>query len=110
MKLLTKQNLRDFAANAKLDEEARKPIVKFFMPVGAATWLISEYDPDTGRMFGLCDLGMGTPELGYVDFNELQELRDPVFNLGVERDRFFEPDGTLADYADKARRDGRIAA
>ena len=27
MKLLTKQNLRDFAANAKLDEEARKPIV-----------------------------------------------------------------------------------
>ena len=58
----------------------------------------------------MCDLGMGTPELGYVDFDELLDLRDPVFNLGVERDRFFKPDGTLADYADKARRDGRIAA
>ena len=45
MKLLTKQNLRDFAANAKLDEEARKPIVKFFMPVGAATWLIQRVRP-----------------------------------------------------------------
>ncbi|MAH42097.1 MAG: transposase [Verrucomicrobiales bacterium] len=110
MKLLTKQNLRDFAANAKLDEEARKPIVKFFMPVGAATWLISEYDPDSGIMFGLCDLGMGTPELGTVSFTELQELRDPLLGLGVERDRFFEPDGTLADYADQARREGRIVA
>lgn len=111
MKLLTKQNLRDFERNMKLDEEARKPVVKFFMASGAATWLISEYDPETGQMFGLCDLGMGSPELGYVNFNELKTLTNPYwFGAGIERDRFFEPNGTLAEYADKARRDGSIAA
>ncbi len=43
------------------------PVVKFFDPTGAATWLITEMmqdEPDI--LFGLCDLGLGCPELGYV--------------------------------------------
>lgn len=40
------------------------PVVKFFDPTGAATWLITEMMPDEPDiLFGLCDLGMGCPEL-----------------------------------------------
>ena len=43
------------------------PVVKLFCPWGAATWLLSELDPeDEDIAFGLCDLGFGCPELGSV--------------------------------------------
>ena len=36
------------------------PVVKLFNPCGAATWLLTEIDPDDGTVaWGLCDLGMG---------------------------------------------------
>jgi hypothetical protein len=39
--------------------------MKLFTPDAAATWLISEVDPDDpDRLFGLCDLWLGFPELG----------------------------------------------
>jgi hypothetical protein len=59
--------------------------------------------------FGLCDLGMGTPELGFVCMREICELRGPL-GLPVERDRHFDADKTLSAYADEARARGRIAA
>ena len=35
------------------------PVVKLFTPDGAATWLLTELDPeDPDRAFGLCDLGL----------------------------------------------------
>ncbi|HHT9121253.1 MAG TPA: DUF2958 domain-containing protein [Candidatus Wunengus sp. YC63] len=38
-------------------------------------WLLSELDPEMPNIaFGLCDLGMGFPEMGYVDLNEIAEL------------------------------------
>ena len=64
-------------------------------------------DPD--RLFGLCDLGMGFPELGYVSLSELKEVRGP-FGLGVERDRSFRADKTLGAYAAEARPLGRVVA
>ncbi len=42
------------------------PVVKFFNPLGAATWIISECDADGDTLFGLADLGFGCPELGSV--------------------------------------------
>ena len=43
------------------------PVVKLFTPDAGATWLITEADPEyPDHMFGLCDLGLGSPELGYV--------------------------------------------
>lgn len=42
------------------------PVVKFFNPLGAATWLISECDTDGDTLLGLADLGFGCPELGSV--------------------------------------------
>jgi hypothetical protein len=84
-----------------------KPVVKLFNPVGAATWLISELDPETNNMFGLCYLGYGSPELGYVSLDELTEVELP-FNLGIERDITWEADRTLSVYADEARQRGTI--
>jgi hypothetical protein len=38
---------------------------KAVLPVEGATWLLTELDPeDPDIAFGLCDLGMGSPELG----------------------------------------------
>ena len=45
-------------------------------PVWCGNWLITECDPEEpGRLFGLCDLGMGYPELGYVSLYELQTVK-----------------------------------
>lgn len=110
MMLLTKENLVFLAANSKRPEDERKPIVKFFTPWANATWLISEYNEETGEMFGLCDLGHGYPELGYVMFQDLKQIRGPL-GLRVERDRNWSGDGrTIIEYADEAREKGGIAA
>jgi len=83
------------------------PVVKFFNPDAAATWLISEIGPDGDAMFGLCDLGHGTPELGYISLTELESVRGPL-GFKVERDIHFEASGTMKQYTDAARREGRI--
>jgi hypothetical protein len=76
---------------------------KLFTPWAGATWLLSELDPsDQDIAFGLCDLGQGTPELGYVRLTELRNLRGPG-GLTVERDLWFKADKTLQAYADEAR-------
>lgn len=114
MKLLTKENLTRLYKNAAATEAAEGadlghwPVVKLFAPWGAATWLLTELDAD-GIAFGLCDLGMGEPELGYVDLNELTALRGP-FGLKIERDLHFKADKSLTAYADEARMTGSIAA
>ncbi len=111
MKLLTKPLEAKLRANAKLadsQKSALKPVVKFFTPDGGATWLLSELDSD-GIAFGLCDLGLGEPELGYVSLAELQSVRGRL-GLHVERDRWFTPAKTLSEYAEEARSNGRIAA
>ena len=41
------------------------PVVKIFYPLSDAIWLLTELDGD-GIAFGLCDLELGYPELGYV--------------------------------------------
>lgn len=39
--------------------------------------------------FGLCDLGMGFPELGSVSISEIQSVRGNL-GLPIERDKYFE--------------------
>lgn len=106
MKLITKAietKLAKSVGNAIID----KPYLKLFNPMGPATWLISEYDKKSGIMFGLCDLGMGSPELGSVRLKEIEEIKLP-FELGIERDMYWEPEKTLAEYAKDAREAGSI--
>jgi hypothetical protein len=87
-----------------------RPVVKIFDPTGSATWLLTEVDPsDPTRAFGLCDLGLGYPELGYVDLDELSAVRSR-FGLRLEIDRHFRPTKRLSEYAADARHHGRIVA
>lgn len=85
-----------------------RPVVKIFDPSGSATWLLSELSPDE-IAFGLCDVGHGTPELGYVSIHELAGTRTR-FGLLLEIDRHFKPTMGLSEYASAARLKGRIVA
>jgi hypothetical protein len=84
------------------------PVVKLFTPDANATWLLTELDPkDPDIGFGLCDLGLGCPELGYVSMSELESLRGPL-GLAVERDLYFKADKPLSHYTMVATAQGRI--
>ncbi len=85
-------------------------MVKLFTPDAGATWLLTEIDPEDGdRAFGLCDLGLGFPELGYVSLAELTIVRGPL-QLAIERDLHFLSDKPISVYAREARMAGRIVA
>jgi hypothetical protein len=110
MKLLTKALMAKLVKNGLVcsDESLEtKPVVKFFNPCGSATWLISEMMEDGDSMFGLCDLGHGIVEMGYVSFTELSEVK-LMLGLGIERDLHFKATKTLVEYADDASAAGRI--
>jgi hypothetical protein len=68
-----------------------EPVVKLFTADGNATWLLTELNPDD-LAFGLCDLGLGEPELGYVSLAELTAPRGPL-GLPLECDLHFDCDG-----------------
>jgi hypothetical protein len=109
MKLMTKK-IENKLTNAVAGYgEHNKPYLKLFNPCGAATWLLSEYDSKQRMFFGLCDLGIGSPELGYVSLDELLQIRLPM-GLKIERDMSWEPEHTLIEYARKARECGSIQA
>ena len=83
------------------------PVVKFFNPCGAATWLFSELDEDGDTLFGLCDLGFGCAELGSASLSEIESVR-VSFGLKIERDLHFTATHPLTVYADAARQHGGI--
>jgi len=100
-------NGRLSAAGEELDP---LPIVKLFTPDANASWLLTELDPDDPSVaFGLADLGLGMPELGYISLAELAGIRGHL-GLPVERDERFRPGKPLSAYAAEARRTGRITA
>jgi hypothetical protein len=117
MKLITSAQRQKLLENgraqrAAIDRQDQvldfEPVVKLFTPDGNATWLLSQLDPDTGHLaFGLCDLGLGEPELGYVSLAELAALRGPL-GLAIERDQSFVPTRTIAAYAELAWKHRRI--
>ena len=85
-----------------------EPVVKLFTPDGNGTWLLTEINnPDIDLTFGLCDLGLGSPELGYLILSELAAARGPL-GLPIERDLHFVPTRTLSAYAEIARQHRRI--
>ena len=100
MKLITKEIKKKLDANLKIDEDKRKPYLKLFNPCGQSTWLISEHNTETNEMFGLCDLGMGFVEYGYVSLDELKEVKLP-FGLSIERDMNWKPEMTLKEYQEQ---------
>ncbi|MEO5865812.1 MAG: DUF2958 domain-containing protein [Sphingomonas sp.] len=118
MDLLTPTLRAALRANAAARDDALRaaaaaepdpaPVVKFFNPVGAATWLATELDSDGETLFGLADLGFGCPELGAFSLRGIAALRLP-FGLGIERDLGFASLVPLSLWADAARATGSIS-
>ncbi len=117
MKLLTSDQERRMRENGAINAaraaqdgntEDFQPVVKLFCPWNGATWLLTELDSDDADIaFGLCDLGMGFPELGTVRLSELASIAGPG-GLRIERDLYFKPSKTLQAYADAAQREQHI--
>lgn len=109
MELLTDALRKQLLNNGAVpDGTDHTPVVKFFTPDAGATWLITEIDPeDPDILFGLCDLGLGFPELGSVRLSELKTIRGKL-GLPVERDLHFTATHTLSVYAEAARLAGGI--
>lgn len=86
------------------------PVIRCFTPDAQATWIFTELDPaDEDTLFGLCDLGLGEPELGYVSLSELQTVRGPL-GLFIERDLHWKASKPLSEYAQQARETRRIGS
>src|SRR3546814_196418 len=100
---------RRAAAHDERPEPNPVPLVKFFNPLGAATWLATELYSDGDTLFGLADLGFGTPELGVFSLSEIASVRLP-FGLGIERDVNFHSGHPLSTWAAWSRRAGSILA
>lgn len=83
------------------------PVVKFFNPLGAATWIATELYDDGDTLFELADLGFGCPELGCFSLSEMASVRLP-FGMGIERDLSFESIHPISIWAEWARRAGSI--
>jgi hypothetical protein len=80
-----------------------EPVVMLFTPDAACTWLLSEVDPDDPETaFGLCDLGMGYPELDRFRLSELTTLSEQL-GLVIERRASFVAAKSIGRYALEAR-------
>jgi hypothetical protein len=117
MKLLTADIREKLLRNGRLHRQRDEagepepdfvPVVKLFTPDAGCTWLLTEIDPeDPDIAYGLCDLGLGCPEIGPVSLSELEAVRGKL-NLPVERDIYFAATKTLSAYADEALAHGAI--
>ena len=119
MELLTHSIRQALLRNGRLRQQFQEdgnaepdflPVVKLFTPDASCTWLLTELDPDDPDIaFGLCDLGMGYPELGSVRISELEAVRGKL-ELPAERDLHFSTTKTISAHADEARAAGGIKA
>lgn len=117
MELLPQFILDQLVANGRANQERieagedtidHHPVVKLFTPDDGGIWLLSDTDPeDPDIAFGLCDLGLGYPELGSVRLSVLKAHRGRL-GLPVERDLHFEADAPLSTYAERAREAGGV--
>lgn len=112
MTLITEEQRRQLLANGAARAAGQTldplPVVKLFTPDAHATWLLTELDPqDEDLAYGLCDLGLGSPETGQVRLSDLEHIRGPL-KLRVERDLHFTPKRTLSEYTRLAQADGSI--
>lgn len=104
MSLFTKSQIEQLLQNGSASNRGKDdyPVVKLFLPGSSCTWLLTEIEPECPRIaFGLCDLGMGFPELGYVDLLEMVSVKNR-FGLSVERDLHFKGRFPLSVYHEAA--------
>ncbi|MDO4644040.1 MAG: DUF2958 domain-containing protein, partial [Cardiobacteriaceae bacterium] len=79
-----------------------QPIVHLRIPGNSCQWLITEIDEDN-ICFGLCDLGMGFPELGYISLDEILDCTNALYC-----EPRFRAKAPLSKYTEKARAASQI--
>lgn len=111
MKLFTDQQYQQLLKNGAPENRDKNhiPVVHLYLQCTSCEWLISEIDPEEPHIaFGLCDLGKGFPELGYVDLEELQSVKVPPFDFTVANNHLFEGKYPMSVYAAAARHKNAI--
>ena len=98
MKLINNELRARFRKVGRQEEgERSKVIAKFFAPVGAGTWLATEYDPKTHIFYGCVllfpDIGW---EWGSFSLEELESVTLPL-GLKIERD-IYCPELTVKEH------------
>jgi hypothetical protein len=108
MSIFTEEQRRQLIHNGINRDQDHAPVVRLYTAFAKASWLISELDPENEDIaFGLCDLGLGFPELGDVYLPELIEMQnDPRFI--VLRDPTFTGEFPMSAYARAARHHSEI--
>mgnify|MGYP002754179554 FL=1 len=98
--------LRENSKHRRRKDHDPQPVVHLYLTESRHQWLLTEIDDDD-IAFGLCDLGMGFPELGYVD---LREVLAAAWSVDIEPrcNLAFRPVAPLSVYAEQARRAQRI--
>lgn len=110
--LITDEQRTQLLTNGRITAEGGNhdplPVVRLFTADAHATWLLTELDPEDGdTAYGLCDVGIGMPELGNVRISDLASIVGPL-KLRIERDLYFVAQRTLSEYARLARINGSI--
>lgn len=103
MTLYTEEQKAKLLQNGLLEntDKDHTPVVKWFTPDANATWLVNELLNDE-TAFGLCYMGHGFPELGYINIQEITEYVSPNGHK-IERDIHFEGKFPMSVYAQAAR-------
>lgn len=83
------------------------PVLKLHTLDAGAVWLLTELADDGDTAFGLCDSGMGHPELGSVRLSALAAVRGPQ-GQRIVADPYFRPRQSLSAYLADAQTDGSI--
>lgn len=84
------------------ENENQVPVVRLHIPGKEAYWLFSCIVSGTEQMaYGIFEIGLGSPELGYFDLSEIAELKFEG-GLELENDLQFKGEHSLMKYADIA--------
>lgn len=111
MELFTKEQQEKMLKNGSDEyrDQDHPPVVQLILPGTNCCWLLSELEPEYPHIaFGLCDLGFGCPELGYVDLRELLDMKVPPFDFTVYSNPLFEAKYPISVYSAAARANQRI--
>ena len=73
-----------------------KVLVKYFNPMGAGTWLITEAEKENNEwmLYGYCNITDW--EWGYVSLKELSNIKLP-YGMGIERDLYISNNSKVID-------------
>lgn len=84
------------------------PVVRLFTPDAHATWLLAALNPaDSDTAWGVCDVGIGMPELGTIKLSDLATIVGPQ-RIPVRRDLHFHAVRPMSEYLRLAQANGSI--